>query len=579
MDDNPCSTSVEPDLPPPLVVAVIAGPSGAGKRSTIALLEDVEQFVSFTKTDPSHIVRAVDYFAQMPLTNHSRLALHLETRQPDHASSFAVYSRSFRADVLSALKQLKNKRNPTATKLIVVFHFCRQSDLAERQLYGYHPLQLFCGSLAAAIFKECEMYLQLFGDLLAAGFQDDIIFSDASGDRQARFHLLLEELRLHLDPPSQPPSIRGGSSLVTHGWNHMRTTLQQIAKAQRAFQVPITPRPTLDAPQSPAINCLVLGETGTGKELAAELIAGGRQRLHTVDCSTIVPSLVESELFGHVKGAFTDARGEKVGLVAAAKGQTLFIDEIGLVDRPIQAKLLRFVEERQYRRVGGTDYHPLDCRIIAATSRNIDANLPDAEFLQDLYHRLSGITVTLPPLRARYEDIPLLIETIKRTLLVNSAAKVNKEVSPEAMAMLMDYDWPGNIRELKKTIERLCILDPEKALIEVGDLPGKITLKHQGWREWEEYCHETRAHLRGQVSRLPPARELPEQAATSPRELLKQAKALETLALQSVYEKHHGNVSAAAKEIGVSPPTLRRRALKRGVKIGNAKPRGRTASA
>ncbi|RMH33637.1 MAG: sigma-54-dependent Fis family transcriptional regulator [Nitrospirae bacterium] len=223
-------------------------------------------------------------------------------------------------------------------------------------------------------------------------------------------------------------------------------------------------------------NILLTGESGTGKELVAKAIHFNSQRKSApfvpVNCAAIPELLLESELFGHVKGAFTDAKIDKRGLFEEAQGGTLFLDEISEMSMMLQAKLLRAVQEREIRRVGATRSIPIDVRIIAATNVKLAEEVKAKRFREDLYYRLNVIELRLPPLRERKEDIPLLVQG----LLSRSQAAKEKGIeglTEPALARLIDYDWPGNVRELENVIERAATLAREKR-ITLEDLPPTI---------------------------------------------------------------------------------------------------------
>jgi two-component system response regulator AtoC len=225
-----------------------------------------------------------------------------------------------------------------------------------------------------------------------------------------------------------------------------------------------------------ATTVLIQGETGTGKELFARAIHSTSRRTHEpfvpVDCSALAESLLESELFGHVKGAFTGALGDKRGLFEVASGGTCFLDEIGEISPCVQAKLLRVLQEREVRRVGGTDTFKVDVRLIAATNRDLGALVAEGKFREDLFYRLSVVTITLPPLRERREDIPLLATHFLESYVADND-RLLIDISPEAMALLVAYDWPGNVRELQHAIERAAALHT-KPILGPEDLPPKI---------------------------------------------------------------------------------------------------------
>jgi len=219
---------------------------------------------------------------------------------------------------------------------------------------------------------------------------------------------------------------------------------------------------------------LIQGETGTGKELCAEAIhsAGARAKQPFVICDLagVSRSLIESELFGHVRGAFTGADRDREGAFALAHGGTIFIDEIGELELEMQPRLLRALEQRKVKPVGATGYRDVDVRVIAATNRDLREEVGAGRFRDDLYHRMAVIKVTLPPLRERKEDIPLLVEAFLR--------RVDRPVTvpPETLALLQEYDWPGNVRELKNVIERgVSLLPPDGSVLDpalLGLEPG-----------------------------------------------------------------------------------------------------------
>lgn len=204
---------------------------------------------------------------------------------------------------------------------------------------------------------------------------------------------------------------------------------------------------------------LVTGESGTGKELVARAIHFSSSRKNrpfvTVNCGALPETLLESELFGYMKGAFTGASSNKQGLFEAANGGTIFLDEISATTPALQVKLLRVIQEREFKRVGGTADIKVDVRVVAASNRDLKSEVEKGSFREDLFYRLNVIPIHLPPLRERREDIPLLIEFFLKKM---SSGREAKKVLPEAMGMLMAYRWPGNVRELQNTLERLNIL-------------------------------------------------------------------------------------------------------------------------
>ncbi|HEX9743410.1 MAG TPA: sigma-54 dependent transcriptional regulator [Nitrospiraceae bacterium] len=223
-------------------------------------------------------------------------------------------------------------------------------------------------------------------------------------------------------------------------------------------------------------NVLITGESGTGKELAAKAIHFNSDRrggpFVPVNCAAIPEALLESELFGHMRGSFTDAKGDKRGLFEEAHGGTLFLDEISELPVMLQAKILRAIQEKEIRRVGSTKAVAVDVRIIAATNLSLTDEVKAKRFREDLYYRLNVIEIRMPPLRERREDIPLLVDAFLKKC-AEAGKKTVKGIAESALALLMDYPWPGNVRELENVIERAVTLTRgEKVLPE--DLPPAI---------------------------------------------------------------------------------------------------------
>lgn len=231
--------------------------------------------------------------------------------------------------------------------------------------------------------------------------------------------------------------------------------------------------------RSEAATVLIQGESGTGKELVAKWIHYKSSRAEkpfmAINCAAVPATLLESELFGHEKGAFTDAKSTKKGLFELADGGTVFLDEIGDMEMGMQAKLLRFLEDRTFRRIGGSKVTTVDVRIISATNKDLLKAIESKDFRNDLYYRLQVIPIFLPPLRERREDILSLAKHFIDTYKHEFAKQVNG-ISPQAERLLLDYNWPGNIRELKNVIERAIILGNEDMLA-VDHLPAEITAR------------------------------------------------------------------------------------------------------
>jgi len=221
---------------------------------------------------------------------------------------------------------------------------------------------------------------------------------------------------------------------------------------------------------------LIEGETGTGKELVARAIHGASGRAArpfvVVDCAALPETLFESELFGHERGAFTGAFAARRGLLETAAGGTCFLDEIGELTAPLQAKLLRTLQERSVRRVGGNDEIPFDVRVVVATNRDLRKLVADGGFRDDLYYRLNVVTITVPPLRERASDIPLLAQHFLE-VFARRTGRVVKRLAPESVALLTGYRWPGNVRELEHVIERAMALSSSETLLP-DDFPAHL---------------------------------------------------------------------------------------------------------
>ncbi|MDR3607368.1 MAG: sigma-54-dependent Fis family transcriptional regulator [Oligoflexia bacterium] len=257
--------------------------------------------------------------------------------------------------------------------------------------------------------------------------------------------------------------------------NHDNKQMEIIGKSQAVLNIlsmvdKIAPTMATD---------LIQGESGTGKELIARRLHFKSDRENkpyvTVNCGALQESLLESELFGHEKGAFTGAVAQKMGLCETADGGSLFLDEIGEMSLGIQAKLLRFLQEGEFYRIGGKRPIKVNARVVSATNRDLEAEVKAGRFREDLFYRLNTITLRMPPLRKRKEDIPILVDSFIKNSRFGGSAQQIKRIDPRVHEALANYDWPGNIRELQNTIERLKIL-AENQEIKLDDLPFSIRM-------------------------------------------------------------------------------------------------------
>ena len=280
---------------------------------------------------------------------------------------------------------------------------------------------------------------------------------------------------------------------------------------------------------------LVSGESGTGKELVARAIhfrgALAQTPFVAVDCGSLVPTLMESELFGYEKGAFTGAIKTKAGLFQAANGGTIFLDEIGELPLEMQAKLLRVLQEREVRPVGSNESHSVDVRVIAATNRDLEMAYREGTFRKDLYFRLNVVTVHLPSLRERRSDIPVLVHHF----LSRYAPGTNLHVTPAAMKSLLQYEWPGNVRELENCVARAITLG-DRQVIDVSDLPPAIRAEGGG----------------------APQTTFSDGSSLSTTALAE----MERMTILKVFEQANGDKALAGRMLGISRATLYRK-LKR----------------
>jgi DNA-binding NtrC family response regulator len=335
---------------------------------------------------------------------------------------------------------------------------------------------------------------------------------------------LLEELRSRLERVARAVELQQENELLRE---QLRTRpgfgglIGVSMKMQRVYKL-------IEKVSQHEYPVLILGESGTGKELVARSIhfMGPRKErsFAPVDCSALVPTLIESELFGYVKGAFTGAMQAKQGLLEAAQGGTLFLDEIGDMPVDLQAKLLRALQEREIKPVGSTERRHINVRIIAATHRDLESAIRAGTFRQDLYFRLNVVQIKIPPLRDRKSDIPLLVTAFLEKFSDPQGSV--RTISEEAMRRLIAYDWPGNVRELENAIERAVALG-SGPILHVADLPSNL--------------------------QYPTSERAPEKDEILPLEELERRAILRTLRETS------GDKLAAARMLGIGKTTLYRK--------------------
>jgi DNA-binding NtrC family response regulator len=279
---------------------------------------------------------------------------------------------------------------------------------------------------------------------------------------------------------------------------------------------------------------LIQGESGTGKELVAHAIHNlsnrNRAKFVAVHCAALSPQLLESELFGHERGAFTGASERRIGRFEQAAGGTLFLDEIGEIDANTQVKLLRLLGERTFERVGGNQTITADVRLVAATNKNLEKMVAEGKFREDLFYRINVVQINMPPLRERKEDIPLLVASFLKQFAKENE-KPHRELTPEAMNAVMAYDWPGNVRELRTAIEHGVVMAGGPK-ITLRDLPGAI---RQAFREGS------------------PGGKAPLSASH-----LNLHETEHRLMMRAIDEAR-GNITLAAKKLGISRRTLHRK--------------------
>ena len=370
--------------------------------------------------------------------------------------------------------------------------------------------------------------------------------------REGAFHFLLKPLDLK--------QLRAAAEKAAE---HCRLRRENVALRQRLDEKfgfegvignsegmrRVIERLKLIAPTNASV--LIQGETGTGKELVAQAIHQNSPRKNkpfvALNCAALSENILESELFGHVRGAFTDALSDRVGKFEYANGGTMFLDEVGDMPMPTQIKLLRVLENGEITRVGSNEPIKVNVRILSATNRNLEESIRQGQFRNDLYHRLKVVTVRLPPLRQRREDIPALIEYFAQQFAARHGKRI-KGVSAAARKRLFHFDWPGNVRQLRNVVESMVVVDVDGTL-DLDDLPDDLG----------EPAVEARA------AEVPPSTASLADWVGRPLEALEQAFVAETLRAAA------GNRELAARYLGIGERTLYRKIKQYGLS-GEQKP-------
>jgi len=369
----------------------------------------------------------------------------------------------------------------------------------------------------------------------------------------------LEELRLFLRRMAEKVRLveeneflreRIDSETAVHG------IIGSSAKIQEVLRVASRLKDTRTA-------VLISGESGTGKELIARAIhfrgAFANRPFVAVDCGSLVPTLIESELFGYEKGAFTGALKSKQGLFQSADTGSVFLDEIGELPLELQAKLLRVLQEKEVRPVGSNQRVKVDVRIIAATNRDLEAAYKNGTFRKDLYFRLNVVTVHVPALRERRSDIPMLVNWFCERY----APAADLRVSSAAMKALMNYDWPGNVRELENCVERAVALG-DGTLIDLSDLPASIAALNSAESRPSSNAPELVSDLAAAAERISSDSAAANQSSTTDLEDIERA------TIQRVFEQVNGDKALAGRMLGISRATLYRKLKRYNISGGSA---------
>ena len=375
----------------------------------------------------------------------------------------------------------------------------------------------------------------------------------------------LEVRRLMVEPVAIEPKIFPTAGLSMIGCS---SAMQEVFKA-------------IGRVAAQNISVLIRGETGTGKELAARAIYQNSLRKNkafiAINCAAIPEALLESELFGHEKGSFTGADRKRIGKVEQCDGGTLFLDEIGDMEAPLQSKLLRVLQEKQFERVGGSVSITADVRILAATHQDIEKMCAEGKFREDLYYRLNGYTISLPPLRERAEDLELLIEYFRQTANQELKKEITR-IDSSAVEVLKSYNWPGNVRQLQSVIHQAVVQSSGSVLL--SDFLPTLTNEHSTSAILERAA--TSASNSGDSPPATTSQSNPETVDESIGELIARHRThhsptlhddlfeeIERHLIASVLSDCDGNLTETAKQLGITRTTVRNKVNKLGIGIRN----------